>query len=113
MLALIPWAALQKVQEVEVEIGGLQSRLSELESERAVRAKAAADAAAALEESRGKLAKFAQVRVHCISREEAGVGECACVIVCVVVMEGRGGAWLLKNASEPASWASFDRERCG
>lgn len=75
--ALAP-AAPQKVQEVEVEIGGLQSRLSELESERAVRAKAAADAAAALEESRGRLAKFAQVGVHGTATGRGGVEQRDC-----------------------------------
>ncbi|KAL4431308.1 hypothetical protein ABPG75_006564 [Micractinium tetrahymenae] len=65
----------QKVQEVEAEIGGLQSRLSELEGERAQRAKAAADAAAALEESHGRLSKFVQEARR--RREAAAAAEAA------------------------------------
>jgi hypothetical protein len=58
------------VEQVEGEVEVVQQRLSELQALREMRVKEAADAAGALEEAQGKLAKIVQVGEHVVGLRE-------------------------------------------
>ena len=67
-----PYPCLQGIQQIDAEIDVVQQRLGELQEMRVLRVKEQQEAAGALEEAQGKLAKFVQVRARLGAAVEGG-----------------------------------------